>query len=72
MVAAVLCTQLPAGFVFEATEKDVIEGGVAPIYPGDCESMMFMYESVGALLALVSKVAIGETVLVGALMSTVV
>ena len=46
--------------------------GVGPDYPGDCESVLFTHESVGALLALASKVPIGETAAVEAIMSIAV
>ena len=62
----------PASCVFGATEKGVIERGVTPVYPGDCESVLFTHEFVGALLVLASKVATGEMVAVEALMSTAV
>ena len=48
------------------------EGGVAPVYPGDCEGVLFTYEFVGVLLALASKAAIGEIVAVEVLVITVV
>ena len=62
----------PADCVFGATKEGAREGGVAPIYPGDRESVLFTHEFVGTLLALVSKVPIGETAAVEALMSPAV
>ena len=60
------------GRVLKAAEKGTGEGGVAPIYPSDGESMLFSYKFVRTLLALASKVAIGELVAIEVLMHTTV
>ena len=64
-------THPPAAY-FGATEEGVREGGVAPVYPADCESVLFTHKSVGALFALASEVVISEVIAVKALMSTTI
>ena len=61
-----------AGRVLGAAEEGIGEGGVAPIYPSDDESVLFSYKSVRTLLALASKVAVGELVTIEVLMYTTV
>ena len=61
-----------AGRVLGAVEEGIGEGGVAPIYPSDGESMLFSYEFVRTLLALASKVAVGELVAIEVLIYTTV
>ena len=60
----------PAGHVFGAAERGVGECIVSPVCAGDSEGELFTHEFVGALLALVSKVVIGEMVAIEVLMST--
>ena len=73
IVAAVLHTQTqPVDCIFGATEERVRERGVPPVFPGDCEGVLFTHELVGALLALTSKVAISEMVAIEALISTAI
>ena len=48
------------------------EGGVAPIYPSDGEGVLFSYKFVRTLLALTSKVAVGELVAIEVLMYTTI
>ena len=61
-----------AGRVPGAAEEGIGEGGVAPIYPSDGEGVLFSYKSVRTLLALASKVAVGELVAIEVLMYTTV
>ena len=61
-----------AGRVLGAAEEDIGEGGVAPIYPSDGEGVLFSYKFVRTLLALASKVAVGELVAIEVLMYTTV
>ena len=61
-----------AGLVLGAAEEGIGEGGVAPIYPSDGESGLFSYKFVRTLLALASKVAVGELVAIEVLMYTTV
>ena len=61
-----------AGRVLGASEEGIGEGGVAPIYPNDGESVLFSYKFVRTLLALASKVAVGELVAIEVLMYTIV
>ena len=61
-----------AGRVLGAAEEGIGEGGVAPIYPSDGESVLFSYKFVRTLLALASKVAVGELVAIEVLMYTTV
>ena len=60
------------GRVLGAAEEGIGEGGVAPIYPSDGESVLFSYKFVRTLLALASKVAVGELVAIEVLMYTTV
>ena len=50
----------------------VLDRGVAPIYPSDGEGVLFSYKFVRTLLALASKVAVGELVAIEVLMYTTV
>ena len=61
-----------AGRVLGTTEEGIGEGGVAPIYPSDGEGVLFSYKFVCTLLALASKVAVGELVAIEVLMYTTV
>ena len=61
-----------AGRILGAAEEGIGEGGVAPIYPSDGEGMLFSYKFVRMLLALASKVAVGELVEIEVLMYTTV
>ena len=61
-----------AGRVLGAAEEDIGEGGVAPIYPSDGEGVLFSYKFVRMLLALTSKVAVGELVAIEVLMYTTI
>lgn len=62
----------PTRHVQGATEGEVRGNGVAPIYAGDSEGVLFSHKYVGALLALASSVAVEEPILVEALVSTTV
>ena len=61
-----------AGRVLGAAGEGIGEGGVAPIYPSDGEGVLFSYKFVRTLLALASKVAVGELVAIEVLMYTTV
>ena len=61
-----------AGRVLGAAEEGIGEGGVAPIYPSDGEGVLFSYKFVRMLLALTSKVAVGELVAIEVLMYTTI
>ena len=61
-----------AGRVLGAAEERIGEGGVAPIYPSDDEGVLFSYKFVRTLLALASKVAVGELAAIDVLMNTTV
>ena len=61
-----------AGRILGAAEEGIGEGGVAPIYPSDAEGVLFSYKFVRTLLALASKVALGELVAIKVLMDTTV
>ena len=61
-----------ASRVLGAAEEGIGEGGVAPIYPSDGEGVLFSYKFVRTLLALASKVAVGELVAIEVLMYTTV
>ena len=61
-----------AGRVLGAAEEGIGEGGVAPIYPSDGEGVSFSYKFARTLLALASKVAVGELVAIEVLMYTTV
>ena len=61
-----------ASRVFGATEKSIGESGVAPIDPSNGEGALFSHNFIGALLAFASEVAIGELIVVKALMDTTV
>ena len=61
-----------AGRVLGAAEEGIGEDGVAPIYPSDGEGVLFSYKFVRTLLALASKVAVGELVAIEVLMYTTV
>ena len=61
-----------SGRVLGAAEEGIGEGGVAPIYPSDGEDVLFSYKFVCTLLALASKVAVGELVAIEVLMYTTV
>ena len=61
-----------AGRVLRAAEEGIGEGGVAPIYSSDGEGVLFSYKFVRTLLALASKVAVGESVAIEVLMYTTV
>ena len=50
----------------------VLDRGVAPLYPSDGEGVLFSYKFVRTLLALASKVAVGELVAIEVLMYTTV
>ena len=60
-----------AGRVLGAAEEGIGEG-VAPIYPSDGEDVLLSYKFVRTLLALASKVAVGELVAIEVLMYTTV
>ena len=60
------------GRVLGAAEEGIGEGRVAPIYPSDGESVLFSYKFLRTLLALASKVAVGELVAIEVLMYTTV
>ena len=62
----------PAGRVLGAAAEGIGEGGVAPIHPSDGEGVLFSYKFVRTLLALASKVAVGELVAIEILMYTTV
>ena len=57
-----------AGRVLGAAEEGIGEGGVAPIYPSDGEGVLLSYKFVRTLLALASKVVVGELVAIEVLM----
>ena len=61
-----------AGRILGAAEEGIGEGGVAPIYPSDSEGVLFSYKFVRTLLALTSKVAVGELVAIEVLMYTTI
>ena len=61
-----------AGRIMGAAEEGIGEGGVAPIYPSDGEGVLFSYKFVRTLLALTSKVAVGELVAIEVLMYTTI
>ena len=61
-----------AGRILGAAEEGIGEGGVAPIYPSDGEGVLFSYKFVRTLLALTSKVAVGELVAIEVLMYTTI
>ena len=61
-----------ASCVFGAAEEGSGERGIAPLYASNCEGVLFSHKFVGALLTLVSEVAIGELVAVEVLMGTTV
>ena len=61
-----------ASRVFGATEKDIGESGIAPVYPSNGEGVLFSRKFIGALLAFASEVAIGELIAVEVLMGTTV
>ena len=61
-----------AGRILGAAEEGIGEGGVAPIYPSDGEGVLFAYKFVCTLLALTSKVAVGELVAIEVLMCTAI
>ena len=61
-----------AGRVLGTAEEGTGEGGVAPIYPSDGKGVLFSYKFVRTLLALASKVAVGELVAIEVLMYTTV
>ena len=65
-----------AGRVLGAAEEGIGEGigegGVAAIYPSDGEGVLFSYKFVRTLLALASKVAVGQLVAIEVLMYTTV
>ena len=61
-----------AGRVLGAAEEGIGEGGVARVYPSDGEGVFFSYKFVRTLLALASKVAVGELVAIEVLMYTTV
>ena len=58
--------------VFGSAQEGVRQSGVAPVYAGHCEGVLFANELVGPLLPFTSEVAIGEMVAVKALMSSAV
>ena len=68
----VLDPNTSAGRVLGAAEEGIEEGGVAPIYPSDGEGVLFSYKFVRTLLALASKVVLGELVAIKVLMYTTV
>ena len=55
-----------------AAGEGIGEGGVAPIYPSDGEGVLFSYKFVRTLLALTSKVSVGEVVAIEVLMYTTI
>ena len=61
-----------ASRVFGATEKSIVESGVAPIDSSNGEGVLFAYNFIGALLSVASEVAIGELIAIEALMGTTV
>ena len=61
-----------AGRILGAAEEGIGEGGVAPIYPSDGEGVLLAYKFVCTLLALTSKVAVGELVAIEVLMCTTI
>ena len=60
------------GRILGAAEEGIGEGGVAPIYQSDGEGVLFSYKFVRTLLALTSKVAVGELVAIEVLMYTTI
>ena len=61
-----------AGRILGAAEEGIGEGGVTPIYLSDGEGVLFSYKFVCTLLALTSKVAVGELVAIEVLMYTTI
>ena len=61
-----------ASRVFGAAEKSIGESGVASIDPSNGEGVLFAHSFIGALLSVVSQVAIGELVAIEALVGTTV
>ena len=61
-----------ASRILGAAEEGIGEGGVAPIYPSDGEGVLFSYKFVRTLLALTSKVAVGELIAIEVLMHTTI
>ena len=61
-----------ASRLFGATEKSIGESGVAPIYPGNGEGVLFSHSFIGVLLSVAKEVAIGELIAVEALMGATV
>ena len=53
-------------------EKRVREGRVPSVYTSDCKGVLLMHELAGALLPFSDKVAIGEMLVVKALMGSTV
>ena len=62
----------PASRVFGAAEEGIGESGIAPVHPSNGEGVQFSHKLVGALLTLVSEVAIGELIAVEVLIGTTV
>ena len=56
--------------VFGSAQERVREGGVAPVDAGNCEGVLFANELVGSLLSFTGEIAIGEMVVVKALVSS--
>ena len=61
-----------ASRVFGEAEEGVGGSGIAPVYPSNGEGVLFSHKFIGALLAFVSEVAIGELIAVEVLMGTTV
>lgn len=72
MMPAVLQTKTHQLAMRFGAMKVVRESGVAPANMGDGEDVLFSHEFLGAVLALANDVAIGELVVVEALMSSTV
>lgn len=65
-------SSLTPSHVFGATKEGIGEGGVLPAYTSNGEGMLLSHDFVGALLALAVEVAIGELVMVEALLNAAV
>ena len=59
-------------YVFGAADKRVRECRVAPVYAGNCEGVLFTHNFVEALLPFSGEIAIGEMIVVKALVGSAV
>ena len=59
-------------YIFGTAEEGVGKGGVAAVDAGDHQGVLFTHKFIPSLLQLAGEVAVGELVVVKALMSTTV